>query len=77
VQAGPEQAPLVDLGFDDTAQPAARPASLRPLLWAAGAAALLLLGAALIMRLPSGDQAPSLKSPRDDAGLLPLELQYE
>lgn len=73
----PTQTPLVDLGFEDTAQPATRQASLRPLLWAAGAAALLLLGAALIMRLPPSDQTPRPPPTHDDAGLLPLELQYE
>ena len=68
---------FVDLGFEDPADPA-KPAapSLRPLLWIVGAASLLLLGTALILRLPGGAPPTELRRVEEPA-LLPLEIHYE
>lgn len=69
------ETPVVDLGF---AEPAGEPppaASLRPLLWAAGAAAVLLLGAALIMRLPARHETGAGAPPPEEPW--PLEIHYE
>ncbi|NLF23641.1 MAG: FHA domain-containing protein [Lentisphaerae bacterium] len=75
--AGPTAPVFVDLGFEDPADPA-KPAapSLRPLLWVVGAASLLLLGTALILRLPGGDPPTELRRVAEPA-LLPLEIHYE
>lgn len=68
---------FVDLGFNAAnRQAAAHAPTLRPLLWAVGAAALLLLGAALIMRMPEPAPQASIQAvpaPR----YLPLEIHYE
>lgn len=74
----PAEPPVfVDLGFNEAGRKAAAPVpTLRPLLWAVGAAALLLLGAALIMRLPEPAPRASIQAvpaPRH----LPLEIHYE
>ena len=68
---------FVDLGFNAAGrQASAHAPTLRPLLWAVGAAALLLLGAALIMRMPEPAPRASVQAvpaPRH----LPLEIHYE
>ena len=68
---------FVDLGFSAAGrQASAHAPTLRPLLWAVGAAALLLLGAALIMRMPEPAPRASVQAvpaPRH----LPLEIHYE
>ena len=68
---------FVDLGFNEADRQTKHTApSLRPLLWAVGAAALLLLGAALIMRMPGSEPQVAVREmpkPR----YLPLEIHYE
>ncbi len=70
------ETPLVDLGFETPAAPAPRSHGLRPLLWAVGAAVLLLLGATLILRLPDAEDSTHTLSPPDPS-YLPLVLRYE
>ena len=68
---------FVDLGFGgDGSQAAPRAPTLRPLLWAVGAAALLLLGAALIMRMPERPTRPATLAVPEQRRL-PLEIHYE
>ena len=68
---------FVDLGFNEADRQTKHTApSLRPLLWAVGAAALLLLGAALIMRMPGSEPQVAVREmpkPR----YLPLEIHNE
>jgi hypothetical protein len=73
----PAEPPVyVDLGFNEPEGGAVRSPSMRPLLWAIGAAALLLLGAALIMRAPEPAPAPATRA-LPASNLLPLEIHYE
>ena len=73
----PAAAPVfVDLGFDGPERPSTHTPTLRPLLWVIGAAALLLLGAALIMRMPARPTPPTIAA-LPDLDLLPLEIHYE
>ena len=68
---------FVDLGFNGAGrQPAPHAPALRPLLWAVGAAALLLLGAALIMRMPEPPPRPAIQAVSEPR-YLPLEIHYE
>ncbi len=68
---------FVDLGFGGAgSQAASRPPTLRPILWAVGAAALLLLGAALIMRMPDRPTRPATLAVPEQRRL-PLEIHYE
>ncbi len=67
---------FVDLGFNDPESAEHHAPSMRPLLWAIGAAALLLLGVALIMRLPGRPPAPPVRPPAGQE-LLPMEITYE
>ena len=67
---------IVDLGFEEPGRKAPHSVSLRPILWVIGAAALLLLGAALIMRMPPAASVPEV-TPLEAPDLLPLVIHYE
>ncbi len=77
-QTATASAPVfVDLGFNQPAASSKGVANpLRPLLWIIAAATLLILGAALIMRLPSDSATPTLH-PLPEKSALPLEIYYE